>query len=347
MKVLKKGALVAARTPLREQFFALTTQPDFTMSDLVTRAWNGTPIARRTTDGYVNATAMCKANGKRWKDYRESDRCQNYLDALESVAGISVHALVESRSGGTGGGGTFVHPQVAVDLARWISAPFAVWMDGWFLEEVERVSQVRDTQIPALPAPADQVKAAAEGIVFIWDALETRGLADDRDRIELKRDLKVLHTALVQTTTGQLPGTSNVLSPIDRLPRFLGRAVDVDAPLTFVEWAAAYLSGEISSVVNKYDSQLGREMAKLYRERHNDEPQTTTHLSVKAEEGRRRLNLPLFGTAKNGNAVAPKIYLPRDWDLFVVAMRHKGVIAPDKAAELLAECQQFRQGMDF
>jgi formylmethanofuran dehydrogenase subunit D len=30
------------------------------------RIWNGTPISRRTTDGYVNATAMCKANGKQW-----------------------------------------------------------------------------------------------------------------------------------------------------------------------------------------------------------------------------------------------------------------------------------------
>lgn len=315
------------------------------MSDLVTRAWNGTPIARRTTDGYVNATAMCKANGKEWSKYRETDRCQDYIDALAQTTDFGGLNPIESRAGN--GGGTWIHPRLAVDLARWISAPFAVWMDGWFLEEVERVSQVRDTQVPALPAPADQVKAAAEGLVFIWDALETRGLADDRDRIELKRDLKVLHTALVQTTTGQLPGTSNVLSPVDRLPRFLGRAVDVDAPLTFVEWAAAYLPGEISSVVNKYDSQLGREMAKLYRERHNDEPQTTTHLSVKAEEGRRRLNLPLFGTAKNGNAVTPKVYLPRDWDLFVVAMRHKGVVAPDKAAELLAECQQFRAGMDF
>jgi hypothetical protein len=106
---------------------------------LVSRSWNGTPISRRTTDGYVNATAMCKANGKRWKDYRESDRCQLYLDALESVAGISVHALVESRSGGAGGGGTWVHPQVAVDLARWISAPFAVWMDGWFLESIQQI----------------------------------------------------------------------------------------------------------------------------------------------------------------------------------------------------------------
>ena len=63
---------------------------------LVSRSWNDTPISRRTSDGYVNATAMCKANAKRWKDYHESDRCQTYLDALGSVAGNSGHALIES-----------------------------------------------------------------------------------------------------------------------------------------------------------------------------------------------------------------------------------------------------------
>ncbi len=42
---------------------------------LVSRSWNGTPISRRITDGYVNATAMCKANRKQWSKYRESDRC--------------------------------------------------------------------------------------------------------------------------------------------------------------------------------------------------------------------------------------------------------------------------------
>ena len=156
------------------------------MSDrLAIRSWNGTPIQRRTTDGYVNATAMCKANGKRWKDYRESDRCQQYLDALESVAGISVHALVESRSGGTGGGGTWVHPQVAVDLARWISAPFAVWMDGWFLEELAggRVSQVQDTPAPAAALPVERVLDAVERTVEIFERL---GGLDQRDQLLFK-----------------------------------------------------------------------------------------------------------------------------------------------------------------
>ena len=314
------------------------------MSDLVSRAWNGTPIARRTTDGYVNATAMCKANSKNWSAYRETDRCQEYIDSLADASKIRGMDLIESRGGN--GGGTWIHPQLAVDLARWISAPFAVWMDGWLLEEVDRVSQVRDTQIPALPAPTEQIRAAAEGIVFIWDALEQRGLADDRDRIELKRDLKVLNTALVHASSGQLPGTSNVLSPTDRLPRFLGKAVDIEAPLTIVEMASAYLPVEVSSIVNKYDSGIGRCVATMHRERYGTEPSTTIHLSIKAEESRKRLNLPLFGQAKNGNAVDPKIYFPRDWDLIIQALRLKGLIRPEQAAEFLAECQQFRQGIE-
>lgn len=309
------------------------------MSDLITRAWNGTPIARRTTDGFVNATAMCRANDKSWSDYFRTDRACLYLEALSDTLQIPVVSLYQSAEGR--GGGTWVHPQVAVDLARWISAPFAVFMDHWFLEELQR-RKTQETQpaIISLP-PAQAIRDAAEGLVFIWDALETRGLADDRDRIELKRDLKVLHSAMVHTTAGFLPGTSSVLTKKDLLPRFQGRAVDVDAPLSIVEFAAAYLRDE-SSVINKYDSELGRAVAPLYRERHATEPMTTTHLSIKAEEARQRGGLGLFGGAKNGVAVTPKIYLPRDWDLIIRALRTKGIIQPDRAAELMAELQQFR-----
>ena len=71
---------------------------------------------------------MCKANGKQWSKYRESDRCQTYLDALAETSEFRMFDLIESRRGPDGG--TWVHPQVAVELARWISAPFAVWMDA-------------------------------------------------------------------------------------------------------------------------------------------------------------------------------------------------------------------------
>lgn len=158
------------------------------MAGLIQRSWNGTPIQRRTTDGYVNATSMCKANGKRWKDYRESDRCQLYLDALESVAGISVHALVESRSGGVGGGGTWVHPQVAIDLARWISAPFAVFMDRWFIGEFldAQSSQVRDTQPEEQSIPALSPQETLDVIERCIDLMDRLGGVDERDQLQLK-----------------------------------------------------------------------------------------------------------------------------------------------------------------
>ena len=34
--------------------------------------------------------------------------------------------------------GTWIHPRLAVDLARWISPEFAVWMDGWILGQFDR-----------------------------------------------------------------------------------------------------------------------------------------------------------------------------------------------------------------
>jgi hypothetical protein len=52
-------------------------------------AWNNTPIQRRVSDDYVNATAMCKANGKRWSKGSLPDG--DYLLVLED--GRVFHSL--------------------------------------------------------------------------------------------------------------------------------------------------------------------------------------------------------------------------------------------------------------
>jgi hypothetical protein len=61
------------------------------------RTWNGTPISRRTTDGYVNATAVCRGQWQAVEGLpRVPTACQLYLEArcTESVAGISVSTLL-------------------------------------------------------------------------------------------------------------------------------------------------------------------------------------------------------------------------------------------------------------
>jgi hypothetical protein len=102
------------------------------------REWNGHPIHRRQVDGYVNATAMCRAGGRRWNHYATNERTSEYLRALSRSAGIPADLLVASITTGPNHlRGTWVHPRLAVDLARWISPAFAVWMDGWFLEQFQ------------------------------------------------------------------------------------------------------------------------------------------------------------------------------------------------------------------
>ena len=109
---------------------------------LSVRVWNGTRIRRRDQDGYVSATAMCQANGKRLNDYTRCERTEAYIAALAADAGIPATGIIDVRRGGTPSTqGTWIHPRLAVDLARWISPQFAVWMDGWFLAAMQATYQ--------------------------------------------------------------------------------------------------------------------------------------------------------------------------------------------------------------
>lgn len=218
-------------------------------SSLVSRSWNGTPIQRRTTDGYVNATAMCKANGKEWKHYFETDRAHKYLDALSGSVGIPTDHLFRSiTTGPNDGRGTFIHPQLAVDLARWISAPFAVWMDAWFLDESSRASQVREVQQPAALAPAETLRILEDSFSF----LERLGVADDRDRLQFGD--------MVRNVTARASG--GLLLP----------SADEHLALTDVMIEC----GVAPQDANRLAISLGRDIANRYRSEFEEEPPLRT-----------------------------------------------------------------------
>ena len=92
-------------------------------------------ISQRVTDGYINATAMCKAAGRKMNDYTRLNTTKPFIGELSSVTGIPVTRLVLTISGGTPHlQGTWVHPQVAVNLAQWLSPKFAVLVSQWVAE---------------------------------------------------------------------------------------------------------------------------------------------------------------------------------------------------------------------
>jgi hypothetical protein len=106
-----------------------------TNTGIVVRTWSDAPISRRDSDGYADATAMCQANGKLWGHYFRADRTTEYIAAMAEATSLPPAQLVITATTGPNHlRGTWIHPRLAVDLSRWISPQFAVWMDGWFLD---------------------------------------------------------------------------------------------------------------------------------------------------------------------------------------------------------------------
>ncbi|OWW19203.1 KilA-N domain-containing protein [Noviherbaspirillum denitrificans] len=100
--------------------------------DLIHHEENGAVIDQRAGDGYINATALCQAAGRKFSHYIENKATTAFLAALESDAGIPASVLVQSVKGGHAAHqGTWVHPQVAVNLGQWLSATFAVKVSKW------------------------------------------------------------------------------------------------------------------------------------------------------------------------------------------------------------------------
>lgn len=106
-------------------------------TEYVIRKFNEHDIRERQTDRYYDATAMCRANGKKWNDYFRLKSTSDFVDALASDAGIPASLLIVSHKGVTSDGreqGTFVHPKLAMNLAQWCSPKFAVVVSGWVLD---------------------------------------------------------------------------------------------------------------------------------------------------------------------------------------------------------------------
>lgn len=103
--------------------------------DLIPHSYNGELIQQRHKDGYINATAMCKAAGKNWADYNRTGPTKAYVKELSDDMGKPITELIQSLSGGNPAlQGTWVHPHVAIHLAQWCSAKFSIRVSRWVHE---------------------------------------------------------------------------------------------------------------------------------------------------------------------------------------------------------------------
>lgn len=99
--------------------------------------YNNNPITFKRQDGclYVNATEMARAFGKRPAKWLELPSTKEFIRYLSNVRKSDI--LIDEKSEASeiqsvittpgNGGGTWMHEDVALEFARWLSPAFAIW----------------------------------------------------------------------------------------------------------------------------------------------------------------------------------------------------------------------------
>lgn len=103
--------------------------------EYLAREVNQIEIDQRINDGYINATALCKAAGKRLNNYIRTAETKAFIDELSRDTLKSASELIQVVKGGNPElQGTWVHPYVAINFGQWLSPKFAVQVSKWVFE---------------------------------------------------------------------------------------------------------------------------------------------------------------------------------------------------------------------
>lgn len=98
------------------------------MNNPVVYDYKGSEISFISGDSVmINATQMAKPFGKLVGDWVRLKSTTEFMKALSTDMQIHISALIQTVKGGNGEQGTWMHEDVALEFARWLSPAFAIW----------------------------------------------------------------------------------------------------------------------------------------------------------------------------------------------------------------------------
>jgi hypothetical protein len=194
---------------------------------IMTHTFNSSMVHQRVSDGYINLNEMADATGKRIDNWTRLKETQDLIEefnlqqeGVPSDLRERLPALLTLR-GGVGGGGTWAHPDIALQFAQWCSPAFALQVSRWIREwlttgrsplaDIDRVGLRAGLKDDSRLRMTDQVKVYLEQIER-YDDKKYRGIffAQVHDAINV---------AITRETAKQMR---------DRLSQLLDRQVKQD-----------------------------------------------------------------------------------------------------------------------
>lgn len=117
--------------------------------------YNGNDISfiSKNKTSYVNATEMGRAFGKQPSDFTKTSYFAEFIEALAETTNLRSADLLIVIKGGNTKQGTWMHPDLAIEFARWLNPRFAVWCNS-------RIKELMKNGICVLPDFSDPAAAA-------------------------------------------------------------------------------------------------------------------------------------------------------------------------------------------
>lgn len=148
----------------------------------------------------VNATEMAKSFDKRPAKWLELPSTKEFLAALTAIR-KSDTALIQTNSGGiNGGGGTWMHEDVALEFARWLSPAFAIWCN-------DRIKELLKYGMTATQPTLDEMVNNPDLVIRM--ATQLKQERKEKARLEAENKRIIEETAPAVTFTQAVSGSAS------------------------------------------------------------------------------------------------------------------------------------------
>jgi hypothetical protein len=126
---------------------------------------NDVIIVSRTEDNYINATQLCQAGGKQFKHWYSLESTKHLINEAACEVGIPTSQLVDIKKGNSSefNQGSWVHPDLAIQLAQWLSPKFALQVSKWIR------TLLTDGHVELLKNKDDELKLKNQKIQLLED----------------------------------------------------------------------------------------------------------------------------------------------------------------------------------
>lgn len=149
----------------------------------------------------VNATEMAKSFDKRPAKWLELPSTKEFLAALTAIR-KSDTALIQTNSGGiNGGGGTWMHEDVALEFARWLSPAFAIWCN-------DRIKELLKYGMTATQPTLDEMVNNPDLVIRM--ATQLKQEREEKARLEAENKRIIEETAPAVTFTQAVSGSASL-----------------------------------------------------------------------------------------------------------------------------------------